>query len=54
MSKYQGKMFHNLKLMHSVVNTVIGDNPDDLTKTFDKGIRLSMNNRRLFITYAAN
>ena len=37
--------FHNLKLMQSVINTVIGDNPDDLTKTFDKGVHLSMNNR---------
>ena len=40
--------------MQSVINTVIGDNPDDLNKTFDKGVHLSMNNRRLFITYAAN
>lgn len=47
-------MFHSLKLMQSVINTVIGDNPDDLTKTFDKGVHLSMNNRQLFITYAAN
>ena len=54
LSKYQRKIFHNLKLKQSVINTVIGDNPDDLIKTFDKDVHLSLNNRRLFITYAAN
>lgn len=40
--------------MQRVVSIVIRDNPDDLTKTFDKGIHLSVNNRRLFITHAIN
>lgn len=40
--------------MQTVINIVIRDNPDDLAKTFDKGIHLSMNNRWLFITHAIN
>lgn len=40
--------------MQRVVNIVIRDNPDDLGKTFDKGIHLSVNNRWLFITHAIN
>lgn len=49
LNKHQGKMFYNLKLMQTVVNIVIRDNPDDLAQTFVKGIHLSVNNRRLFI-----
>lgn len=41
LNKHQGKMFYNLKLMQRVVNVVIRDNPNDLAKTFDKGIHLS-------------
>lgn len=37
LSKHQGSMFYNLKLLHRAVNIVIRDNQDDLAKTFDKG-----------------
>lgn len=33
-------MFYNLKLMQRVVTIVIRNNPDDLAKTFDKGVHL--------------
>lgn len=54
LNKHQGKMFYNLKLMQRVVNIVIRDCTNDLTKTFDKGIHLSVNNRCLFITQVIN
>lgn len=54
LNKHQGKMFYNLKLMHRVVNIVIRDSTNDLAKTFDKGIHLSVNNRCLFITQVIN
>lgn len=31
--------------MQKVISIVIRDSPDDLAKTFDKGIHLSVNNR---------
>lgn len=48
------RIFYNLKLIQRVVNIVIRDSPDDLAKTFDKGIHLSVNNRWLFINHAIN
>lgn len=41
LNKHQGKMFYNLKLVQRVVTIVIRNNPDDLAKTFDKGVHLS-------------
>lgn len=40
--------------MQRVINIAIRDNPDDLAKTFDKGIHLSVKNRWLLITHAIN
>lgn len=40
--------------MQRVVNIVIRDSTNDLAKTFDKGIHLSVNNRCLFITHVIN
>ena len=54
LKKNQGNIFYKLKLMQRVINIAIRDNPDDLAKTFDKGIHLSVNNRWLLITHAIN
>lgn len=54
LNKHQGKMFYNPKLMQRVINIVISDNLDDLTKTSDKGVHLCMNNKCLFIAPAIN
>lgn len=45
LNTYQGKMFYILMLIQKVVNIVIRDNQDDLTKNFDKGAHLSVTNR---------
>lgn len=49
-------MFYNLKLMQRVVTIVIRNNPDDLAKTFDKGVHLPacLWITWLFITHAVN
>ena len=49
LNTYQGKMFYILMLIQKVVNIVIRDNEDDLNKTFDKGIHLSVNNRHCLV-----
>lgn len=49
LNTYQGKMFYILMLILKVINIVLRDNQDDLTKTFDKGIHLSVNNRHCLV-----
>lgn len=49
LNTYQGKMFYIQMLIQKAVNIVIRDNQDDLTKTFDKGIHLSVNNRHSLV-----
>lgn len=49
LNTYQRKMFYILMLIQKVVNIVIRVNQDDLTKTFDKGNHLSVNNRHCLV-----